>query len=240
VNIIYICFDFIKFLKREGILMYDISMEIKEDMQVYKNMEDLKPKFKTNLTFENDGVYDSQIEMNLHTGTHIDTPFHRLKNGKKSNDYFEEKPFYEAEVLDLSHKDEKISKADLEKYEIKENIFVILKTKNSKKGYLKNNPGKFIYLDSTGAEYLKNMNVSGVGIDTNGIERDQEGSPTHKILLKNDIIILEGLMLNEIPEKEYILLLSLLKVSDREGMPARAYLFEKGEIDVSAVINDKY
>ncbi|CCU78706.1 Metal-dependent hydrolase [Halanaerobium saccharolyticum subsp. saccharolyticum DSM 6643] len=220
--------------------MYDISMEIKEDMIVYKNIEDLKPKFKTNLTFENDDVYDSQIEMNLHTGTHIDTPFHRFKNGKKSNDYFEENPFYEAKVLDLSHKKEKITKNDLEKYEIKKNMFIILKTKNSEKNYLKNNPEKFIYLGISGAEYLKNMNISGVGIDTNGIERDQEGAPTHKILLKNNIIILEGLKLNKIPEKEYILLLSLLKVSNREGMPGRAYLFDKKEIDVSNIINDKY
>ncbi|MFP4021543.1 MAG: cyclase family protein, partial [Halanaerobium sp.] len=83
----------------------------------------------------------------------------------------------------------------------------------------------------SGAEYLVEQKIKGVGIDTNGIERAQAEHPTHKKLLKKKIMILEGLRLNEVPAGNYILLLSLLKIADSDGLPGRAYLFENGEIE---------
>src|SRR6056297_1610533 len=68
---------------------------------------------------------------------------------------------------------EKITAADLKEYEIEENSFIILKTKNSEPGFLEKTPEKFIYLAESGAEYLINKDIKGVGIDTNGIERSQ-------------------------------------------------------------------
>ena len=70
-----------------------------------------------------------------------------------------------------------------------------------------------------------------MGIDTNGIERAQSEHPTHKKLLAEKIIILEGLRLNQVPAGSYIMLLSLLKIADSDGLPGRAYLFENGEIE---------
>ena len=169
--------------------------------------------------------------MNVHTGTRVDAPLHMLEEGENADLFFAENPFYQAQLIDFTELEEKITKADLKDYEIEENSFVILKTKNSKPGFLEETPEKFIYLAKSGAEYLVDKKIKGVGIDTNGIERAQSEHPTHKKLLSEKIMILEGLRLKEIPAGDYILLLSLLKIADSDGLPARAYLFDQGEIE---------
>lgn len=211
--------------------MYDISMTIKKNMLVYKGKKEIQPRLTTVRDFKQGDAHETEIKMNVHTGTHVDSPLHMLKNGKNSNTYFAENPFYNAQLIDLSQKNEKITAADLKDYQIEENSFLILKTKNSKPGFLEENPENFIYLEKSGADYLSSRNLKGVGIDTNGIERSQPEHPTHKNLLSKNIMILEGLRLNEVPAGNYILLLALLKIAESDGLPARAYLFEKGEIE---------
>lgn len=211
--------------------MYDISMTIKKEMLVYKNKDEIRPRLTTVRDFNQGDAHESELSMNVHTGTHIDAPLHMIENGEKSDFFFAENPFYEAQLLDFKNINEKITAEDLKKYNIKKNSFILLKTKNSEPGFLENNPKKFIYLAESGAKYLIDQGIKGVGIDTNGIERNQSEHPTHKKLLSEKIMILEGLRLNKVPESNYILLLSLLKIADSDGIPARAYLFEHGEIE---------
>ena len=211
--------------------MYDISMTIRKNMLVYKGKDEIRPRLSTVRDFSEGDAHESELQMNVHTGTHVDAPLHMLEDGENSNLFFAENPFYQSQLLDLTELEEKITAAELKKYEIEENSFVILKTKNSKPGFLENTPEKFIYLAESGAEYLRDKKVRGVGIDTNGIERAQAEHPTHKKLLEDEIMILEGLRLNQIPAGNYVLLLSLLKIADSDGIPGRAYLFEPGEIE---------
>jgi len=211
--------------------MYDISMTIKKDMLVYKGKEEIRPRLSTVRDFSQGDAHESELQMNVHTGTHVDAPLHMLEEGENADLFFAENPFYQAQLIDFTELEEKITKADLKDYEIEENSFIILKTKNSKPGFLEETPEKFIYLAKSGAEYLVDKKIKGVGIDTNGIERAQSEHPTHKKMLKEKIMILEGLRLNEIPAGNYILLLSLLKIANSDGLPGRAYLFEPGEIE---------
>jgi len=217
---------------RGGKFMYDISMTIENNMLVYKGKDEIRPEINAYRTFKNGTVHESEIKMPLHTGTHLDAPLHMLENGGDSSIFFAENPFYKAQLLDLMHIEDKISADDLKKFNIEKDTFLLLKTKNSKPGYLEKTPEKFIYLDHSGTDYLLDKDVKGIAIDSNGIERDQDDHPTHKNLLKNNVKILEGVRLNKVPEGRYILLLSLLKIAESDGIPARAYLFKKGEIDV--------
>jgi arylformamidase len=211
--------------------MYDISMTIRRDMLVYKGKDEIRPRLSTVRDFNQGDAHESELQMNVHTGTHVDAPLHMLQDGDNANLFFAENPFYQAQLLDLSEVDEKITAAELRKFEIEENSFLILKTKNSKPGFLEETPEKFIYLAESGAEYLVEQKIKGVGIDTNGIERAQSEHPTHKKLLAEKIMILQGLRLNNVPAGNYVLLLSLLKIADSDGLPGRAYLFEAGEIE---------
>jgi len=67
--------------------IYDISMTIHPNMQVYKNKEEKKPIFITRANHINSHVHETSITIDLHTGTHIDAPLHMLKDGATTETY---------------------------------------------------------------------------------------------------------------------------------------------------------
>ncbi len=203
--------------------IHDISMDIFYQMPVYKGREAKRPLFKVDSDFKSGSVYETRIEMNLHTGTHMDSPYHILENGENLDSITLDKVITKCRVLDLKRICEKISKKDLETKEINKGDFILLKTRNSFEGILE---GNYVYLDKSGAEYLKDRGIKGVGIDSLGIERDQPNHETHKILFKEGIVILEGLKLNEIEEGEYFLFAAPIKLKNVEAAPVRAILID--------------
>ena len=202
-------------------MIYDVSMDIHEDMQVYKNRLEKKPIFESASNHKNASAYETNLKFNLHTGTHVDYPLHMIEGGKTSDAEVLDKLIGTCKVLDLTNLDQAISKEDLKKFEIKENDFLLFKTKNS---LTEDFIFDFVYLDASGAEYLKEISVRGVGIDGLGIERNQANHPTHKILLAEDIVIIEGLRLKNIKEKSYHMTCLPLKIKGVEASPARVIL----------------
>lgn len=207
--------------------IYDISMKISEEMTVYKNREEKKVKLTNTKNHSNDGIYESRLNIDLHTGTHIDAPLHILEDGKKIENMMLSKLITKCKVLDFTYVKESISKDELKTKNIEEGDFILLKTKNSLTDDFNN---EFVYLDKVGAKYLSKLNIKGVGIDALGIERSQPGHETHKLLMENDIYIIEGLRLEYINEDEYVLIALPLNIENAEASPCRAILMD-GDID---------
>ncbi len=204
--------------------IYDISMSIFYDMPVYKGKISKRPMIKVESTFTTGTVYETKLEMNMHTGTHMDTPLHIFKEGKNLDGLDLTRVVTTCKVLDFTLVEEKITEAHLALKDIGSGDFVLLKTKNS---FLEILQDDFIYLDKTGADYLASKNISGIGIDALGIERSQPEHGTHKTLLEADIIILEGLRLKEVEEGEYLLVAAPIKVLGVEAAPVRAILVQQ-------------
>ncbi|MEN8907144.1 MAG: cyclase family protein [Clostridiales bacterium] len=204
-------------------MIYDISMLISEDMQVYKNKENKKPKIDLVLKFDKDNCNESSINMNLHTGTHIDAPFHMINNGDTLESIPIDNLVRDCKVLDLTFVDDRITKSDLEGNDISKDDFILLKTRNS---FEENFNYDFVYLEKSGAEYLSQKGISGIGIDALGIERNQKNHETHKILFNNKIIIIEGLRLKKIEKGKYFMYALPLKIENVDGSPARVVLKE--------------
>lgn len=205
-------------------MLYDISMAIEPGMQVYKNLPEKQPGIRTVANFEKNGFFESEITMNLHTGTHIDYPKHMVGNGDDSNREVLTNLITDVKVFDLSYLTESIDLATVKKLDIKEKDFVLFKTKNS---FSEEFLSDFTYLGSDAAKYLRDKSVKGVGIDGLGIERSQTGHPTHLALLDNDIIIIEGLRLKEVKQGSYKMICLPLKIKNVEATPARIILFDK-------------
>lgn len=203
--------------------IYDISMAIHYDMPVYKGREVKRPIITVDGDFNTGTAYESRIEMNLHTGTHLDRSLHMIPGGTTVESLSLNQVVAPCTVIDLSHVKDKITKEDLLGKDIRENHFVILKTKNSFENILE---GDFIYVDKEGAEYLRDKKIIGVGIDSLGIERSQPDHETHIQLLGNDIVILEGLCLKDIAEGEYLLSSAPILIDKVEAAPVRAYLIK--------------
>ncbi|NLP34723.1 MAG: cyclase family protein [Clostridiales bacterium] len=201
--------------------IFDISMKISHDMPVYKGKEEKRPKIIVERDFTSGSAYESRLEMNMHTGTHLDRSLHMLPGGTKIDSLKLEQVITKCKVLDLTSCLDKITSQDLKDKDISEGDFIILKTRNSFDDILE---GDFIYLDDSGAVFLRDKKIKGVGIDSLGIERSQPEHPTHIKLLESDIVILEGLRLKDIEEGEYLLVAAPINVPEAEAAPVRAVL----------------
>lgn len=203
----------------------DISMTIKEDMQVYKNKESKIPKISVDSTHQTGSSYESRMNINMHTGTHVDAPLHMMDDGDTLEIYSLDQFMGKSLVVDLSEiKDRVITKADLLDKAIEQSDIVLLKTANS---YTDQFDFDFVYLSGEGAAYLASLNVKAVGIDALGIERDAPEHPAHLALLKKNIPIIEGLRLAEVSEGRYEFVGMPIKVDRVEAAPLRAVLIER-------------
>lgn len=201
----------------------DISMEISSNMTVYKDKPEKKPKFDNMSNFVTASSYETLIQMPSHTGTHLDMPLHMIDAGATSETYDFMRMFgVKAKVLDLQDLDTRaITEADLKKFDIAKGDFIIFKTINS---LTEDFDYEHVYLEKSGAMYLANLEIDGVGTDALGIERAQPEHETHIALLSKNIVILEGLRLKEVEAGEYKLYALPLKIHGIDALPVRAIL----------------
>lgn len=204
-------------LERE---LIDVSMPITRNMAVYKNKEENRPRLEVTGN-PRTGVTESVIKLNLHTGTHLEFPLHMIPGGDDSAGYSLKDMIIPCKVLDFTSVQEMITIAELKEKEIGKNDFILLKTKNS---FSHSFDPEFIFLEKSGAKYLVQRRIKGVGIDSLGIERNQPDHPTHKILLKNKVIIIEGLRLENVQEGFYTMFAAALNIPGAEASPVRVLL----------------
>ncbi|MCB2293856.1 cyclase family protein [Clostridium algoriphilum] len=204
-------------------IIYDISMTIEPKMGVYKNKEEKRPVIKYERKIPKDSINESSMYMNLHTGTHVDAPYHVDNMGSTIDDIDLNNLITKCRVLDLTKVIGGITKEDLMDKNIKSGEFLLLKTKNSFTEEFE--PG-FVYVEKSGAEYLAEKSIVGVAIDSFGIERAQPDHETHKILFNKGIIIIEGVRLKKITEEEYFMCALPLKIKGVDGSPARIVLIK--------------
>jgi arylformamidase len=159
----------------------------------------------------------AKIEMVANTGTYIDCPFHRFKDGKDFTDL-------DAIVIRVPYsKTLAITEEHIKPFQI-ENRAVLFHTGwdqfwNTEK-YYENNP----YLTKGAAEYLKNSNVKLVGIDSLNIDNVAKNSrPVHTILLGAEILIVEHLCnLDSLPMEGFKFSAIPPKIKGMGSFPVRA------------------
>lgn len=201
----------------------DITMTIHHDMPVYKNLEAKRPVHVVEKRMPPDTINESSLTLNLHTGTHIDSPFHMMAEGYPTECLDLEKLITPCKVIDLMTVEDGIAREDLEHLAIEPGDFLLFKTRNSlDEGFRPD----YIYVKESGARYLAEKQIKGVGIDTLGIERAQPGHETHIALLERDILIIEGLSLKDVAPGSYTLIALPLKIRNADGAPARVILID--------------
>ena len=202
----------------------DISWPISTATTGYKDRYVVA--FEEIKNFQKDGVRETNIRLSSHTGTHIDAPSHFLKDGKTIDQIHPDRLVGICKVLDMTDVAEHITRNRLVENEsdIAQGDIVLLKTANSATPSTEKFTPHFVYLESSGADYFKEKKVKAVGIDYLGIERSQPGHPTHEILMRADIGIIEGLRLEHVKAGEYFLVCLPMYIIGLEAAPARAVL----------------
>ena len=84
----------------------------------------------------------------------------------------------------------------------------------------------FIAPDGEAAKYLVKLGVKVIGVDYLSVAPFTDPEPTHKILLKAGVLIIEGLDLSGVEPGEYTLYCLPLKIGGADGAPARVLLMD--------------
>ncbi len=206
--------------------IFDVSVSINEKLPVFDGDPVVEVVLKNSLQ-EGDDANVSQICMGVHTGTHVDSPNHFIENAKKVADLDLNTLIGRCLVFEIPREILAIEAEHVE------NILgverVLFKTRNSsfwedlEQGFRRD----FTYITPEAAEVLVQNRVKLVGIDYLSVEAFDADSPeTHLTLLRNDVIILEGLDLSSVNGGEYELISLPLKIAEGagDGAPSRTVL----------------
>lgn len=170
----------------------------------------------------------SKLDMGVHTGTHVDAPYHFLGGDAPTAEQLSLRILTgRAYVLQIPDDVAVIDRATLERVDIPPRTRRLLfKTHNSE--YWARNEKKFqtnfVGIDAGGAQYLVERGVKLVGVDYLSVSPYKNSRPTHEILLKSGVVVVEGLDLSKVSQGRYTLYCLPLKLAGSDGAPARAIL----------------
>jgi arylformamidase len=199
----------------------DISLPLHSGMITYPN----NPEFQVE-SLKTPTTFISKISMSTHTGTHIDVPRHVDESGWGIDQLKLASVIGICRVLDMTYVQDSIKVEDLESHNIQAGQRILVKTKNSVRGF-EEFYDDYVYLDGDAAVFLANTKIHCFGIDSLSIKK-RGGSDVrpHTELLKNDIVILEGLNLNQVEPGEYMLVALPLNLRSLDGAPTRVVLLK--------------
>jgi arylformamidase len=169
----------------------------------------------------------SRWDLSAHTGTHADARMHFIPGGWTIEALELSRCVGPCRVVDLSHVEGHVSRADLEAAEVAGTARLLFRTRNSELGLMAQPEfsEEYAAISLQAAEYLVEIGAETVGVDYLSVEpfEDKEFN-THHTLLGADVVILEGLVLADVEPGEYFLACLPLKLAGSDGSPARAIL----------------
>ncbi len=197
----------------------DISILIHERMVIYPNNP--RVEFESVRTKHS---WLTKITMGSHTGTHVDAPRHVFERGRGVDEIPLERFVGPCRVLDMIHVKKEIGRNDMEKAHIKKGERILVKTKNSTRGYKKFYPN-YIYLGSEAAQFLAARKIALFGMDYLSVKkRGSEDNRPHTELLRKGIPIVEGLDLSRVTPGRYTFIGPPLRFKGLDSSPIRAVL----------------
>lgn len=192
--------------------IYDISQEV-FGCQVYPS--DPTPKKRVISSMEKGNLYNlTAFSMCAHNGTHIDAPFHFIKDGK-TVDSVSLNTFigmaYVAEyngIVSADDATEILEKAKKQNSEAAKRILI--------KGDAE--------VSAEAAKVFAESNILLLGNESQTVGPENAPMEVHLILLGAGAVLLEGIRLAEVSEGVYFLNAAPLNLSGADGSPCRAIL----------------
>ena len=189
--------------------IYDISQEV-FSCAVYPG--DPQPEKQTLYSTEAGDLYNlTSFAMCAHNGTHIDAPFHFLHNGKA------------VDQMDLLHfvgncfvarHEGDVTSADAEE--------ILKKAGGTERILIAGNAT----VTAEAAEVFAAGGIKLLGNEGQTVGPKDAPMQVHLILLHQSIALLEGIVLQDIPEGQYFLNAAPLNLGGADGAPCRAYLID--------------
>lgn len=203
----------------------DVSRTISSDSLVYPGDEPLvvnklcqiEPGCPCNI---------SQLGWTTHFLTHVDPPLHFVPDGISLDEIPLHRFIGEALVIDVVG--DAVVPEHLPLADTVRGCNLLFKTRNSATVDSKVFDENHVYISAKAAEVAVERGVNLVGIDYLSVDRSgDETYPAHRTLLKNNVLILEGLDLSLADAGRYTLIALPLKIAKGDGSPVRAVLIPR-------------
>jgi arylformamidase len=168
----------------------------------------------------------STLTLSAHAGTHVDAPSHFLENAKTIDQFGADNFILPAHVVHIEDR-YSIKQDSLGGLEVEKGDALLFKTANSMNGLPRSGlfSKEFVYMSEEASDLCIELGVGLVGIDYISIDRyEDDEAPVHRKLLGENILILEGIDLKDVPPGDYTLLCPPLKMKGAEASPVRALL----------------
>jgi len=203
--------------------IYDISQKLNSSIATWP--EDYKFELAETLKIESGASVNlSKISMSIHTGTHVDAPYHYLEQGS-TIEKIEILPFWgqaqvvtiqgelgPMEVEDFSHVDLSLAPRILVRTNVGDQSDTVF-------------PKSISYPSFELVDHLANHDIILYGADAPSVDKlDSKTMRVHKALYFNQIHILEGINLKNVPDGIYELVAIPLNIEGADGSPVRAVL----------------
>lgn len=201
----------------------DLSHPICNGMPVYPGTPE--PKVEQVCSHDLNGFVEHVLQIPTHVGTHLDVPFHILKNGQTIPD-FDIQQFYgkaisvplqenNADLTDIINKKiDKYGKPD----------FILLHTNWSYKWDSPDYLESFPLPNQATFHFIAQLGIKGIGIDAISVDVvHSESLPNHHEILSQNMIIIENLTnLEKLPNGIFEFFCFPLKITNGDGSPVRA------------------
>jgi len=178
-------------------MIYDITQEVFAG-RVYPG--DPRPRFTRLKSFAaGDQSTVTEITMQVHAATHIDAPIHRVQGGVGAAEIALEKCIGPCEVIDYH------DRARLLETDARRILFIHCED-----------------IDEETAQLLVEKGVFFVGVQGQSVGN----RAVHRTLLENEVAVLEGAALDDVPAGEYQLYAPPVPLGGCDGAPCRAVLIK--------------
>ena len=192
--------------------IYDISQEV-FSCNVYPG--DPAPERKTLCSTAAGDLYNlTAFSMCAHNGTHIDAPFHFLGDGKTVDRM--DLSIFVGDCFVARH-DGDVTAVDAET--------IMVSAKGAERILIGGN----VTVTAEAAEVFATHRIKLIGNEGQSVGPENAPMQVHKILLRQKIALLEGIVLTGVPEGRYFLSAAPLNLAGADGAPCRAYLIGEGD-----------
>lgn len=192
----------------------DLSVPINAQTPVYPG--DLATRIESAGIFEKDGYEDHYICMGTHVGTHVDAPSHMIAGGINLDQIPMERFFGRGVCIKAGRE---LNLEAAKGVNIQEDDIVLFHTGMSSRYHESEYYDNYPAMTEELAHYLVERRVKMVGVDMCSV--DHEPFPVHRILLKQQILIIENLTnLSALEGKEFTVYAFPIKLQI-DGAPVR-------------------
>jgi arylformamidase len=210
--------------------IHDISLPICESLITWPGDPPVRITPISHLS-KGDQATVTRLDMGTHTGTHVDAPAHFVQGGAGVDSLDLNVLWGPALVVEELEADY-LTAAVIEKLSIPPGTErVLFHTRNSGRWACDEHEfaEDYVAIEEDGARWLVEHGIRLVGVDYLSVAPFGATAPTHQVLLRAGVVVVEGLNLSGIAPGAYQFVCLPLKIVGGDGAPARAILIDRDD-----------